>query len=324
MSDLLPTQDMTVDGWLDRRRAPGVVLALTGPRGAGKSTLVRRWAATQGHKVAIVDCSLFAYMRLRHAADIVAHIRADAGAAKFLVLEEPGYLSNPAHVFALLARRSLPRLCLVTSSAHVLSADIVASLGGAIDEFRLRPDPNRERTSAEIQRLWNTCLLRDIGGTGHLQNLRQAERLAQLLWDARGDSIAARRLSDELSIPGERLSPNSVDTYLRRLVDSYLVEKVAIYMGDKKRLCKSGYRYFFSDPALVHGVFGPSPKENLRHDALNRAYLALVAQYGQAHIAANFGEGWRFVTGEPGRDLALWRFGSVRSLVSDAHAHLVW
>ncbi|MGN0854666.1 MAG: hypothetical protein ACI4R9_03990 [Kiritimatiellia bacterium] len=323
MPDSFRPQDTALGRWLDRCRAPGVVLALTGSRGAGKAAFIRRWAAARGVGTAVVDCSRFACLRLGCAADIVAHIQSDAGAATTLVLEEPGYLPDPAAVFRLLAARPHPRLCLVTSSARILAADVVGALG-EIEEFRLRPDPARPLAPAEIQRLWNTCLLRDIGGTGRLQNLRQAERLAQLLWDQRGDSIAARRLSDELSMPGERLSPNSVEAYLRHLVDSYLVEKVAIYMGDKRRLCKSGFRYFFSDPALVYGVFGPSPAEDARHDDLNRAYLALVARGGMVRIAANFGENWRFVTGEPGRGHALWRFDGARSLISDAGVRLAW
>lgn len=324
MSDSTHLQEEAFTCWLGQRRAPGVVLALTGPRGAGKSSCVRRWAARKGSHAVIIDCSLFGYMRLRRAEDIVAHIRTDAGSARMLFLEEPGYLFNARRVFELLAKGPLPRLCLVTSSSRVLGADIAGALGDRIEEFRLRPDPSRRLPQIEVQRLWNTCLLRDIGGAGHLLHLRQAERLAQLLWDARGDSVAARRLSDELSIPGERLSPNSVESYLRYLVGSYLVEKVAIYMWDKRRLCKSGYRYFFSDPALAYGVFGPSPAEDVRHDGLNRAYLALVSRGEPVRIAASFGEGWRFVTGEPGAGHVLWRLNGARSLVSDHGDQLTW
>ena len=315
-------RDASLGRWLERPRAPDAVLALTGPRGAGKSAFVRRWAQRKG--VPFVDCTRFGYMRLRRAEDVVARIRAEAGAAAFAFLDEPAYLSDPARVFRLLAAAPRPRLCLVSSSARILAEETVGALGGTVEEFRLRPDPDRKLALADLQRLWNTCLLRDVGGTGHLVTLRQVERLAQLLWDMRGDSVAARRLSDELSVPGERLSPNSVESYLRHLVDAYLVEKVAIYMWDKRRLCKSGYRYFFSDPALGYGVFGPSPAEDARHDGLNRAYLALAARGGPVRVAANFGEGWRFVTGEPGNGHVLWRLNGVRSLVSDGGAHLTW
>lgn len=324
MNDAPQNRDRALSRWLDKRRAPDVLLTLTGPRGAGKSTRIRQWASARGGRVAVVDCSRFAYMRLRRAEDIVARIRADAGSAEFLVLDEPGYLSDPARVFALLSAGHLPRLCLVTSTARVLAPEIVGVLGRRVETLRLRPNPDRQLSLPECQRLWNTVFLRDIGGAGHLVNLRQAERLAQLLWDARGDSVAARRLSDELSVPGERLSPNSVECYLRYLVDSYLVEKVAIYMWDKRRLCKSGYRYFFSDPALAYGVFGPSPAEDARHDGLNRAYLALADRTDPVRIAANFGEGWRFVTGVPGEGHVLWRLNGARSLVSDRGARITW
>ena len=322
MDDAAAEKNLSVADWLACRRAPETVLALTGPRGAGKSAAVRRWAAAAG--AAVVDCTRFAQMRLRRAADIVARMRADAGAAQTLFLDEPASLSDPARVFELLAADRPFRLCLVTSTARILAPETLGPLAGAYEELRLRPDPARALAAAEAQRLWDACLLRDVGGAGHLVNLRQEERLAQLLWDARGDSVAARRLSDDLSVPGERLSPNSVEAYLRHLTDAYLVEKVAIYMWDKRRLCRSGYRYFFSDPALAYSVFGPSPVEDARHDALNRAYLALVARGGCVRVAANFGEGWRFVTGEPGAGHALWRFTGARALVSDAGERLVW
>ena len=325
MADATPEKAPSLADWLARRRAPGALLALTGPRGAGKSAAVRRWADAAGAgAAAVVDCTRFARLRLRRAADIVARIRADADGARTLFLDEPASLSDPARVFELLAADLPFRLCLVTSTARILAPEALGPLGGPPDELRLRPDPGRTLGADAAQRLWDACLLRDVGGAGHLVNLRQEERLAQLLWDARGDSVAARRLSDDLSVPGERLSPNSVEAYLRHLTDAYLVEKVSIYMWDKRRLCKSGYRYFFSDPALGYGVFGPSPADDARHDALNRAYLALVARGGPVRVAANFGEGWRFVTGEPGAGHALWRFGGARALVSDAGERLVW
>lgn len=315
--------DSTLDRWLARRRAPGVVLALTGPRGAGKRAAVRRWAARAGAAAAVVDCARFAALRLRRAADAVARIRSEAGAATTLFLLEPAALPDPARVFRLLADGPRLRLCLVTSSARVLAPEVVGVLG-RLEELRLRPDPARTLPPDEVERLWNTSLVRDVGGAGRLVSLRAAERLAQLLWDARGDSVAARRLSDDLSAPGERLSPNSVETYLRHLADAYLVEKVAIYMWDKRRLCRSGYRYFFSDPALAYGVFGPSPAEDARHDGLNRAYLALAARGGPVRVAANFGEGWRFVTGEPGSGHVLWRLAGARTLASDRGERIVW
>lgn len=90
----------------------------------------------------------------------------------------------------------------------------------------------------------------------------------------RWQSYLYKKISDTLISGGRKISPNTVDAYLKALTDSYILYKADRY-GIKGRQClKILGKYYFMDSGIRNHIISQSAKD-LGHLLENVVYLEL-------------------------------------------------
>ncbi|MCL1917510.1 MAG: ATP-binding protein [Peptococcaceae bacterium] len=134
-----------------------------------------------------------------------------------------------------------------------------------------------------IDGIYNTILLKDVATREGITDVSVLENIVKFLCSSIGSPISAKKISDVINASGRKISVNTVECYLRALVDSFLFYKANRFDIKGKQNLKTLGKYYIVDTGL-RDILVSSSSMNLGHLLENIVYLELIRRGCKVHI----------------------------------------
>ena len=143
---------------------------------------------------------------------------------------------------------------------------------------------NDERVITQyIEGIYNTILLKDVATREKINDVSVLENILKTVASSIGSPISTKKISDTLISGGRRISPNTVDAYLRALTDSYILYNATRYDIKGRQFLKTLGKYYFVDSGIRNHIISQSSKD-LGHILENVVYLELLRRKNRVNI----------------------------------------
>lgn len=137
--------------------------------------------------------------------------------------------------------------------------------------------------SQYIEGVYNTILIKDVATREKINDITVLENILKTVASSIGSPVSAKKISDTLVSGGRKISPNTVESYLRALTDSYILYNAARYDIKGRQFLKTLGKYYFVDTGIRNHVITQSAKD-LGHLLENVVYLELMRRKNRVNI----------------------------------------
>jgi predicted AAA+ superfamily ATPase len=142
-----------------------------------------------------------------------------------------------------------------------------------------------------LKNIYATIVYRDIINRYSVRNVPFLEQLVLFLAGNTGSIFSAKKISDYLKSQRINMAPNQVQTYVKYLVNAFLVHKVVRYDMIGKRIFEVGDKYYFENLGIRNGIWGyrVEDREKILENAvynhlLFKGYTVIVGKLNQNEI----------------------------------------
>lgn len=137
--------------------------------------------------------------------------------------------------------------------------------------------------SQYIEGVYNTILIKDVATREKINDITVLENILKTVASSIGSPISTKKISDTLVSSGRKISPNTVESYLRALADSYILYNAARYDIKGRQFLKTLGKYYFVDTGIRNHIISQSAKD-LGHLLENVVYLELLRRKNRVNI----------------------------------------
>ena len=134
-----------------------------------------------------------------------------------------------------------------------------------------------------IEGVYNTILIKDVATREKINDITVLENILKTVASSIGSPISTKKISDTLVSSGRKISPNTVESYLRALTDSYILYNAARYDIKGRQFLKTLGKYYFVDTGIRNHIISQSAKD-LGHLLENVVYLELLRRKNRVNI----------------------------------------
>lgn len=134
-----------------------------------------------------------------------------------------------------------------------------------------------------IEGIYNTILLKDVASREKINDISVLENILKTIASSIGSPISTKKISDTLISGGRKISPNTVEAYLRALTDSYILYNATRYDIKGRQFLKTLGKYYFVDSGIRNHIITQSSKD-LGHILENVVYLELLRRNNRVNI----------------------------------------
>lgn len=283
-----------VYAWFQENQENGHLKILAGVRGAGKTyalSKIRQRLAREGECVVSIDFEAPENRGVKTCKEALRFLDLDSRpGVKHVFLDEVGFLPDHRKLLGVLFADKDCRVLLSASNARVLHPDCLGYFAGCYTRYDLFPDPNRERSAIELERVWHKAFVRDVLGGNSLADAYAEERVAEYLSDHVGSLVSSRRVAEEVLFAGRRVAHVTAGQYMQLLESAFLVEKVPQWDAFSATASKRAFAYYFSDNRLREHFFRAEGRAAEERSALNAVYIALRRAFGGRVYVARPGD----------------------------------
>ncbi len=138
-------------------------------------------------------------------------------------------------------------------------------------------------TNQYIEGIYNTILLKDVATREKINDISVLENVLKTIASSIGSPVSPKKISDTLISAGRKISPNTVEVYLRALTDSYIIYNASRYDIKGRQFLKTLGKYYFVDSGLRNLIINQSA-EDLGHILENIIYLELLRRKNRVNI----------------------------------------
>lgn len=137
--------------------------------------------------------------------------------------------------------------------------------------------------SQYIEGIYSTILLKDVAAREKINDVSVLENILKTVASSIGSPISTKKISDTLISSGRKISPNTVESYLRALTDSYILYKTDRYDIKGRQYLKTLGKYYFVDSGIRNHIISQSARD-LGHLLENVVYLELLRRKNRVNI----------------------------------------
>lgn len=158
-----------------------------------------------------------------------------------------------------------------------------------------------EILNAYLEGIYNTVIVKDIedrqvrkqqgGAQRRITDLALLKSIAKYLASVVGSPVSVRSITDYLTSNGRKISPNTVDSYLAALCESFIYYEAERFDVSGKELLKTNKKYYVVDLGLRNYIL---PKKNydlgfslenvVYFEFLRRGYQVYVGKLGNTEV----------------------------------------
>jgi predicted AAA+ superfamily ATPase len=147
--------------------------------------------------------------------------------------------------------------------------------------LKLREDPEQIRDY--LGGIYHTIVLKDVIERKRIADAAVLERVIRFMFDNIGNLCSVKKIADTMVSSGNKISVNTVESYLSALTDSYIVYRAGRYDIKGKQYLKTGYKYYLADPGLRYYLLG-SREADTGRILENVIFLELVRRKWEVNI----------------------------------------
>jgi len=162
---------------------------------------------------------------------------------------------------------------------------------------QLEKNDNMVRTY--LDGVYNTILIKDIAKRKGIADISLLESVIKFLCSSIGSPVSIKKISDTINSAGRKISVNTVETYVRALVDSFIFYKVDRYDLKGKQYLKTLGKYYIADTGLRNMLL-TGASADLGHQLENIVYLELLRRQNKVNIGKLAEKEIDFVTNNAG------------------------
>ncbi len=142
---------------------------------------------------------------------------------------------------------------------------------------------NEKIINQYIEGVYNTILIKDVATREKINDVTVLENILKTVASSIGSPISIKKISDTLASGGRKISPNTVENYLRALTDSYILYNAARYDIKGRQFLKTLGKYYFVDTGIRNHIISQSARD-LGHLLENVVYLELLRRKNRVNI----------------------------------------
>ncbi|RQD68255.1 MAG: ATP-binding protein [Tindallia sp. MSAO_Bac2] len=197
------------------------------------------------------------------------------------------------------------------SNAHMLSGEIATLLSGRYVEIKMLPLSFKEFVSAQgktqpglsslykkyitsssfpyvleleedrelirdyLEGVFSTVVLKDIMARKKIGDVMMLESVIKFLFDSIGSLVSTKKISDTMISSGRKIAPQTVESYIERLMESYVVYQTKRFDVKGKQHLKTLEKYYVADVGLRFHLLG-NRQADTGHLLENVIYLELL------------------------------------------------
>lgn len=239
---------------------------------------------------------------------IVHHLQSDV--FTYVFIDEIQLCDGFEKAIDSLQLRSMVDLYITGSNANLLSGELATLLSGRYVELEMLPlsfreflnfTPQQEETlSSSFSRylnhgafpyvpllpqthsvirtyldgIYTTILVKDVAKRAGITDVALLEKIVRFLSSSIGSPISAKKICDTLISSGRKISVNTVDLYLKALLDCFLFYKVDRYDIKGRNFLKTLGKYYIVDTGLRNNLLARS-QSDIGHLIKNIVFLEL-------------------------------------------------
>jgi len=143
--------------------------------------------------------------------------------------------------------------------------------------------------------VYNTILIKDVAKREGITDISVLESVVKFLCSNIGSPVSIKKISDTINSSGRKISVNTVETYVRALVDSFIFYKTDRYDIKGKQHLKTLGKYYLVDTGLRNMLLSGSSAD-LGHQLENIVYLELLRRGNKVSIGKLAEKEVNFVT----------------------------
>ena len=232
----------------------------------------------------------------------------------YVLIDEIQLLENWQNVANALRLQPNIDIYLTGSNAYMFSGDLANSFGGRYIEIKMQPfsfaefynSLSKETQAKPLQEIYlkyikesgfpqtikfnsdmelindyllNTVYLntvqKDIVQRYNITNTNKLDSVIRYMFDNIGNETSLRNIERRLKSFGYSVSAPTIDTYLKGLLDSYLLYKCDQYDIKGKRILNTNSKYYVADIGLRNAILNNSDRD-FGHILENIVYLELI------------------------------------------------
>ncbi|MDR1244058.1 MAG: ATP-binding protein [Endomicrobium sp.] len=131
--------------------------------------------------------------------------------------------------------------------------------------------------------LYNTIIQKDIILRGQFKDISRLENVVRFLFDNIGNETSIRNISNTLLSDKVQIHPQTIESYIQGLVDSFLIYRTDRFDTKGKLYLKSNSKYYVSDMGLRLALLG-NRNLDAGHILENIVYLELIRRGSRVNI----------------------------------------
>lgn len=134
---------------------------------------------------------------------------------------------------------------------------------------------SKKEINSYLEGIYNTIIIKDIAARKGLAEFAILESIIKFMFDNIGNLCSSTKIANTLTSNGRKVSAPTVESYLKSLVDAFILYKVDRFDVKGKQYLASGSKYYLADVGLRYYLLG-SKKTDDGHILENVVYLELL------------------------------------------------
>lgn len=149
--------------------------------------------------------------------------------------------------------------------------------------YTLELDQDKDLICDYLNGLFNTVVLKDIVARNRIGDVMMLESVIRYLFSNIGNITSIKKISDTMTSSGKKISTHTVESYIRSLLDSYILHQARRYDIKGKEFLKTLEKYYVADIGLRFVILG---RKNADWGFIleNIIYLELIRRGFQVYV----------------------------------------
>lgn len=142
---------------------------------------------------------------------------------------------------------------------------------------------SREESQTYLDGIYNTILIKDVAQREGITDIPLLENIIKTLVTSLGSPISTKKIADTIVSSGRKISVNTVDKYLKALIDSYFFYKVDRYDIKGREYLRTLGKYYLVDTG-IRNLLVRNSASDIGHLIENVVFLELFRRGYKVNI----------------------------------------
>lgn len=154
-------------------------------------------------------------------------------------------------------------------------------------------DRTKEKIDMYLEGIYNTVIVKDIEERQNrkendpnrrkVSDISLLKNISKFLANSIGSPISVKRIADYITSTGRKVSQNTIDGYIKALVQAYVFYQAERYDVEGKQLLKQNGKFYIVDLGLRRYLL-PKREYDLGYSLENVVYLELLRRGYEVHV----------------------------------------